>query len=64
MADKIYEKVSPGKVSENITRDARDASKKLVSDMVKKFEGMGFEPKEVAPLIRKGVKEGASEDNK
>jgi hypothetical protein len=63
MADKVYEKVSPGKVSENITRDAREASKKLVGDMVKKFEGIGFNPKEVAPLIRKGVKEGA-EDNK
>lgn len=63
MSDKIYEKASPGKVSENITRDAREAGKKLVSDMVKKFEGIGFNPKEVAPLIRKGVKEGA-EDSK
>lgn len=63
MAEKIYEKVSPGKVADNITREARDAGKKLVGDMVEKFKGMGFEPKEVAPLIRKGVKEG-TEDNK
>lgn len=62
MADKIYEKVSPGKVSESITRDAREASKKLVTDIVEKFKGMGFEPKEVAPLVRKGVKEGAEEN--
>ena len=61
MAEKVFEKVSPGKVSENITRDAREAGKKVVSDMVKKFEGMGFSPKEVAPLIRKGVKEGAEQ---
>ena len=61
MAEKVYEKVSPGKVADNIQRDAREAGKKVVSDMVKKFEGMGFNPKEVAPIIRKGVKEGAEQ---
>lgn len=63
MADKIYEKVSPGKVADNITRDANEAGKKLVSDIVKRFEDRGFDPKDVAPLVRKGVKEGA-ESNK
>jgi hypothetical protein len=63
MADKIYENVfgpdgKSGKVADNITREAVDAGKKLVSDMVKKFEDIGFRPNEVAPLIRKGVKEG------
>ena len=59
MSEKIYEKVSPGKVADNIQRDAREGSKKLVSDLVKKFRGMGFDEKEVTPLIRKGVKDGA-----
>lgn len=59
MAEKIYENVTPGKVADNIQRDAREAGKKLVSDMVKKFEGIGFNPKEIAPLIRKGVKEAS-----
>jgi len=61
MSDKVYEKATPGKVADNIQRDAREAGKKVVSDMVKKFEGMGFNPKEVVPLIRKGVKEGAEQ---
>lgn len=59
MADeKVYERVSPGKVSDNIVREAVEEGKKLVSDMVKKFEDMGFRRDEVKPLIREGVKKG------
>ncbi len=57
--EKVYERVSNDKVADNIKRDAREASKKVVADVVKKFEGMGFSPKEVEPLVRQGVKEGA-----
>lgn len=57
----VHEKVSPGKVADNIRKDAREASKQVVKDMVKKFEGMGFKGTDVLPIIKRGVKEGADE---
>jgi hypothetical protein len=59
MSEKIGEKVSTGKVADNIRRDAKEAGKKLVSDIVKSFTDKGFSSKEVAPLVKQGVKESA-----
>ncbi len=59
MSDKIFEKVSPGKVVDNIKHEAKEKSKQLVSDIVKSFTDKGFDKKEITPLIKEGVKQGA-----
>ena len=57
ISDKMFEKVSGDKVANNITQDAKEAGKKVVADVVKRFVDKGFDPKEITPLVKKGVKE-------
>lgn len=59
MSEKIFEKVSPGKVADNIKREAKEQGKRLVTDIVKSFTDKGFNPKEIAPIVKQGIKEGA-----
>jgi hypothetical protein len=57
----MFEKVSPGKVTERIKQDGKDEGRKAIERVVKTLTDRGFDAKEVAPLVRQGVREACYE---
>lgn len=60
MSEKIFEHISE-KGKNAIAKETRDAVQPVVKKLTEKFEKMGFNKKDVAPAIQKGLEDAKSD---